>query len=86
LLRQLMLRAFSFAEERAGKSIAARIEIMAMTTSSSMRVNARKVDPTTSLRGFGNFGEADGPDSLNNSWSSWIFILRTTAYFSRLSV
>src|SRR6266550_2257289 len=37
---QEMLRAFSFASASAGNSIAARIEIMAMTTRSSISVNA----------------------------------------------
>ncbi len=35
--------AFDLAEERAGNNIAARIAMMAMTTSSSIKVNARFV-------------------------------------------
>src|SRR5690349_6480276 len=42
LLRQPTVRALSLALARAGKSRAARMAIMAMTTSSSMRVNARR--------------------------------------------
>src|SRR5437660_5469000 len=39
LLRQVVWRAFSRAWAKTGKRIAARIAIMAITTSSSMRVN-----------------------------------------------
>jgi len=39
LLRQLIPCAFDLAMARAGKSMAARIAIIAMTTSNSMRVN-----------------------------------------------
>ena len=42
LLRQAMDLAFSLAFDNAGSSIAARIAMMAMTTSSSIKVNARK--------------------------------------------
>src|SRR5438045_8313206 len=40
LLRQAMARTFSLANDNAGNSIAASMEIMAMTTSSSINVNA----------------------------------------------
>src|SRR2546423_374575 len=40
LLTQAMALAFSFALDRAGSSIAARIAIIAITTSNSIRVNA----------------------------------------------
>src|SRR5215470_6770315 len=40
LLRQLVREAFSFAFERAGKSSAARIAMMAITTSNSIKVKA----------------------------------------------
>jgi hypothetical protein len=36
-----MLRAFSFADDNAGRSKAANIAMMAMTTRSSMRVNPK---------------------------------------------
>ena len=39
LLRQLMVLAFSLALDSAGNSRAARMAMMAMTTSSSIRVN-----------------------------------------------
>src|SRR5579864_9449764 len=45
LLRQLMARAFSRACAKTGKRIAARMAMIAMTTSSSMRVNARRATP-----------------------------------------
>src|SRR6476660_5366795 len=41
LLEQLTCWAFNFAPDRAGKSIAARIAIIAMTTSSSISVKAQ---------------------------------------------
>jgi len=41
LLAQLERRAFSRARANTGKSIAARIAMMAITTNSSIRVNAR---------------------------------------------
>jgi hypothetical protein len=41
LLRQATVAAFALARERAGKSIAARIAMIAMTTRSSINVNAR---------------------------------------------
>ena len=41
LLAQLICCALNFARDNAGKSIAARIAIMAMTTNSSINVNAR---------------------------------------------
>jgi len=43
LLMQLARRAFSRARAKTGKRMAARIAIIAMTTKSSMRVNARYV-------------------------------------------
>src|SRR5438874_6901460 len=42
LLTQAMALAFSFALDRAGSSIAARIAIIAITTSNSIRVNAAR--------------------------------------------
>src|ERR1051326_4271627 len=41
LLMQAALRAFSLAFDRAGRSSPARMAMMAITTSNSMRVNAR---------------------------------------------
>ena len=43
LLKHAAPCAFCFARESAGNSIAARMPIMAMTTSSSINVNARSV-------------------------------------------
>src|SRR5207245_2314960 len=43
LFKQNMLRAFSFAMASAGNNIAARMEIIARTTNSSTRVNAREI-------------------------------------------
>src|ERR1041385_3091776 len=42
LERQLIFCALHFARERAGSSIAARIAIIAMTTSNSINVNAKR--------------------------------------------
>src|SRR5438093_8273815 len=46
-----MVRAFSFAIARAGKSKAARIEMMAITTSSSIKVNAERTRSRRALNG-----------------------------------
>src|SRR6266581_3001564 len=51
LLIQEMLRAFSFAIASAGKSIAANNAMIAMTTSSSMSVNAGGNDEGGDVRG-----------------------------------
>src|SRR6266571_5088648 len=45
LLMQEMLRAFSLAMPRAGRSIAARMEIMAITTNNSISVKAEGTVP-----------------------------------------
>jgi hypothetical protein len=49
-------KAFSFAFASAGNSIAAKIAIMAITTSNSIKVNARALkkgrDPSLTPRGF----------------------------------
>jgi hypothetical protein len=51
---QLVVSALDFARARAGKSMPAKIAMMAMTTSSSMRVKPRKqpVDDRGNLDGF----------------------------------
>src|SRR6266571_7521622 len=45
LLMQEMLRAFSLAMPKAGRSIAARIEMMAITTNNSISVKAERTVP-----------------------------------------
>src|SRR5581483_5295376 len=50
LLAQTLRLAFSFAACNAGKSIAARIAMIAITTSSSIRVNARRIDDEEKAR------------------------------------
>ena len=44
LLMQVLVLAFSFARDSAGRSMAARMAMMAMTTSNSMRVKPRRAD------------------------------------------
>src|SRR5271156_6175464 len=55
LLKQEVANPLSFAAARAGKSMAARMAMMAMTTSSSIRVNPRimdRVKPCVLARNF----------------------------------
>src|SRR5215831_5139857 len=65
LLRQWTPQAFSFAFVRAGKSMAARMAIMAMTTSSSI-----KVKPREQTREAEEFGGAD--DSVFLIKARWV--------------
>src|SRR5947208_2638589 len=70
LLRQAMLNALDFAFASAGKSSPARIAIMAITTSSSMSVKARRRGGRSGL-----FAHADNSDSgikdLSQDMSHW---------------
>jgi len=52
----MVARAFSLAFARAGKSMAANMAMMAMTTSNSIRVKPLAVEARHLQRGFGIFG------------------------------
>src|SRR5439155_26729627 len=70
LFRQMMRCAFSFVVARAGKSIAARMAMMAMTTKSSIRVKAllraEAFDAIASLFKSG-FNHKDGLSLMRSS-------------------
>src|ERR1051326_9014298 len=79
--KQLICRAFSRAWAKTGKRIAARIAIIAITTSSSIRVNPRF---RIGIDSFRRMAELGGEDRPGGRWAGCFWFLhRSTAPLMR---